>query len=242
MGWGQTKWRGAPARHSTPFISFVLKAISLQRYIFVSVYHILPLHIFHDVNVVWLCESEHIAAYDTFQDTVADIMLESGTHILKEVSHLFPVVHRDKWVLSSPEMVFGPWRTLSLLIWLIQIWCNKFGEVCFDNNIACNNNCCSKQGIILHKVTKQALRETYSCLHPHFDSFFTSCVHASLTCHQQTSVIPSMLISYYREWVLIALQHVQAIVILQWATTFNHSSSSLPHIPTSAPPSLVDLW
>jgi hypothetical protein len=24
---------------------------------------------------------------------------------------------------------------------------------------------------------------TYSCLHPHFDSFFTSCVHASIACH-----------------------------------------------------------
>jgi hypothetical protein len=105
-------------------------------------------------------------------------------HVRQWNSHIersFPpfVVHRDKWVLSSPEMVFGPRWTLSLLIWLIQIWCNKFGEACFDNNIACSNNCCSKQDIILHKATKQASRddfiplakETYSCLHPHFDSF-----------------------------------------------------------------------
>jgi hypothetical protein len=47
-----------------------------------------------------------------------------------------------------------------------------------------------------------------------------------------------MLISYYRQWVLIVLQLVQAIVILQWATTLTHSSSSLPHIPPNAPPSL----
>lgn len=66
-----------------PFISFVLRAISLQRYIFVSVCHNILLHIFHDVNVVWLCESERIATYDTFQDSVAAITftLESGTHI-----------------------------------------------------------------------------------------------------------------------------------------------------------------
>jgi hypothetical protein len=25
---------------------------------------------------------------------------------------------------------------------------------------------------------------TYSCFHPHFDSFFTSCVHANIARHQ----------------------------------------------------------
>jgi hypothetical protein len=35
---------------------------------------------------------------------------------------------------------------------------------------------------------------------------------------------------------------VQAIAILQWAATLSHSSSSLPHISASAPPSLADLW
>jgi len=84
--------------------------------------------------------------------------------------------------------------------------------------------------------------KTYNCFHLRFDSFFTSCVHANITYHQQTSLVHSMLIFYYRQWMSIALQHVQAIVILQWATMFNHNSSSLPHIPTNAPPSLIDLW
>jgi len=84
--------------------------------------------------------------------------------------------------------------------------------------------------------------ETYNCFHLHFDPFLISCVHASIVRHQQTSLVLSMLISYYKQWVLIALQHVQAITILQHVTTFNHSSSYLPHIPTNAPPSLVDLW
>jgi hypothetical protein len=84
--------------------------------------------------------------------------------------------------------------------------------------------------------------KTYDCFHLHFDSLFTSCVHANIIYHQQTSLVHSMFISYYKQRMSIALQHVQAIAILQWATMFNHNSSSLPHIPTNAPPSLIDLW
>jgi hypothetical protein len=112
------KW--AKDKRNEGVLQLVFRAISLQRCIFVSAYHILLLHIFHDVNVVWLCESERIATYDTFEDTVAAIT--------------------DEWVLSSPEMVFGPWRTMSLLSDSKQIWCSKFGEACFNNDIACSNN------------------------------------------------------------------------------------------------------
>ncbi len=84
--------------------------------------------------------------------------------------------------------------------------------------------------------------ETYSCFHLHFDSFLTTCVHAYITHHQQTSLVPLMFIYHYKQRVSIALQHTQAIAILQWVVTLNHSSSSLSHIPTNAPPSLVDLW
>ncbi len=45
--------------------------------------------------------------------------------------------------------------------------------------------------------------ETYGCFHLHFDSFLTSHVHATIVRHQQTSLIPSMLISYYKQQVLI---------------------------------------
>ncbi len=83
--------------------------------------------------------------------------------------------------------------------------------------------------------------ETYDFFHLHF-SFFTFYVHANIACHQQTSLLPSMLISYYRQWMLIAPQHVQIIVILQCIAMLNHNFSSLPPIPASAPPSLVDLW
>ncbi len=38
--------------------------------------------------------------------------------------------------------------------------------------------------------------ETYGCLHPCFDSFVTSCIHAYTIRHQQTSLVPSMFISH----------------------------------------------
>lgn len=40
----------------------------------------------------------------------------------------------------------------------------------------------------------------------------------------------------------IALQHAQAIAILQQAAALGQGSSSLPHIIASAPLSLSDLW
>ncbi len=49
--------------------------------------------------------------------------------------------------------------------------------------------------------------ETYGCLHFHFDSFLISCVHANIVRHQHTSLIPSMLISYYKQRMLIAFRY-----------------------------------
>jgi hypothetical protein len=57
--------------------------------------------------------------------------------------------------------------------------------------------------------------KTYDYLHPCIDFAFTSYVHANIACHQQSSLVPLMLISYYRQKMSIALQCVQAIVILQ---------------------------
>jgi hypothetical protein len=56
--------------------------------------------------------------------------------------------------------------------------------------------------------------ETYDCLHPCFDSFFTFCVHVYIARHQQTSLVPSMFMSHYRQQVLIALQRAQTITIV----------------------------
>ncbi len=123
----------------------------------------------------------------------------------------------------------------------------RFGVTCFDNNNTCSNNCVQNK---TQSYVEQTLGndfiplaiETYSYLHPCFDSFLISCVHAYIVRHQQTSLVPSMHIYHYRQQMSIALQRAQAITILQQVATFNHNSSSLPHIPTSAHPSLANLW
>ncbi len=73
-----------------------------------------------------LCGKEHITAHDMFLDTIVAIISKNGAHIQKEVSHLFPTTHKDEWILSSLEMVFEPWQTLSLSIQLIEFFCNLF--------------------------------------------------------------------------------------------------------------------
>ncbi len=81
----------------------------------------------------------------------------------------------------------------------------------------------------------------YGCLHIHFVSFFTNCLQATIACHQQSSLVPMMFISYYQQHVSIALQHAHAIAILKCATMLGKHSSSLPHIAISAPSSLAYL-
>ncbi len=84
--------------------------------------------------------------------------------------------------------------------------------------------------------------ETYNCFHPCFDSFLTFCVDAYIVHHQQTSLVPLIFISHYRQWVLIALQCALVIAIIQRVAMFSHNFASLPHIPIHAPPSLSNLW
>ncbi len=83
--------------------------------------------------------------------------------------------------------------------------------------------------------------ETYGFFHLHFDSLLPSYAHASIAHHQQISLVALILKSCYRRQMSIAFQCAQAIVILQRAATLNHNSSFLPHISTSAPPSLAIL-
>jgi hypothetical protein len=84
--------------------------------------------------------------------------------------------------------------------------------------------------------------ETYGCFHSHFDSFFITYAQIIIECHQQSFLIPLVLVSYYQKHLSIALQCVQAITIFQQATTFGQGSSSFSHIIVSAPPSLTNMW
>jgi hypothetical protein len=84
--------------------------------------------------------------------------------------------------------------------------------------------------------------ETYGCLHSCFDSFLTACTQITIVCHQQFFLVPFMFVSYYRQHASIALQHAQAIMILQRVVAFGWRPSSFSHIIVSAPSSLADLW
>jgi len=64
----------------------------------------------------------------------------------------------------------------------------RFGVTCFDNNNTCSNNCVQNK---TQSYVEQTLGndfiplaiETYSYLHPCFDSFLISCVHAYIVRH-----------------------------------------------------------
>ncbi len=113
-----------------PFISFVLHPFFLQHSIFVSIYHSLQLNVFHDVGVVipsmiWV--SICYIAHDMLQDIIANIMLENGAHIQKEVTHLSPHhTWRQVDIVTTRNDFLTLANTLLLPIWLIQIWCSMF--------------------------------------------------------------------------------------------------------------------
>jgi len=103
-----------------------------------SIYHILKLHIFHNVGVVM---PSMIWVFISYFAYVGMNTLYPMIHfkILLELSHqrMEPMykerfltfsfaTHEDEWILSSLETIFKPWRMLSLLIWFVQIWCNVF--------------------------------------------------------------------------------------------------------------------
>jgi len=156
-----------------------------------------------------LCGSECIVAHDTLWENVVAIALYNGPHVQRKVSPPFPLPNMEMSGYSHHQkIIFGPWWMLSLSIWFIQ-----FGVTCFNDNNICNNNCHSRKGVILPKTS--AKRRFYSFNHQNlcFDSFFISCVHANITCHQQTFLVPSTFICYYRQQISIAFQYAQAIVI-----------------------------
>jgi uncharacterized membrane protein len=48
--------------------------------------------------------------------------------------------------------------------------------------------------------------ETYECFHFCFNLFLTTCAWTTIACHQWSSLVPSILISYYQQHVTIVLQ------------------------------------
>jgi hypothetical protein len=53
--------------------------------------------------------------------------------------------------------------------------------------------------------------EIFGCFHFCFDLFFITCAHITIACHQRSSLVPLMLVSYYQQCMSITLQNAQAI-------------------------------
>ncbi len=138
--------------------------------------------------------------------TIASVTSKSEVHIQKEVSHLF-LHHTRRWV--DIVIIKDNFQTMADIV--------IADPTCLD--LVKHASTMTMHVTIVtiqdkaRSYTKWAPRddfiplaiETYGCLHPRFDSFLIICVHAYVACHQQTSLIPSMLISHYKQQVLIAL-------------------------------------
>jgi presenilin-like A22 family membrane protease len=99
-----------------------------------------------------------------------------------------------------------------------------------------------------HTTSEQQVMISFPCywnVHVFIFIFihFSLLVYILLSCIiNGLFLVCSMLVFCYRQHVSIALQHAQAIAILQWVVALGQVSSSLPHIIASAPTSLVNLW
>ncbi len=109
----------------TPFHYVYPPPISLQHFVFISVYHILQLCIFHNVSVViplmiwvFVCYIVHVGV-NALQPTIPfKISLQLWHWKVQSYTERgfspFPPPHRDEWILSSPETIFEPQKMLSL--------------------------------------------------------------------------------------------------------------------------------
>jgi len=142
-----------------PFISFVLHPFSYKHSIFVSVYHILQLSSFDNVSVVtpsmiWvsICYITRVKM-NTLQPMICFkisllISRQNVEFTYRKRSPTFsPTIFGNGWILLSPKTVFELGECCQY-----QSSSYRFGVTCFDDNSACNNNCCSRQSMILHKT------------------------------------------------------------------------------------------
>jgi hypothetical protein len=157
-----------------------------------------------------LCESEHTTTHDTFQNIVVVITSQNGAHVKKEVSHFFscPTQKQMDIVIARYKL----WTLVNIII----------VDLTHTNLVQWASTTTTHATIIIAQDKAQSYIEwaprndfiplaieTYGCFHPHFDSFLSSCVHANITCHQQTSLVPSMFIYYYKQQVSITFQRAQ---------------------------------
>jgi hypothetical protein len=85
-------------------------------------------HIIDDLSthLFWcFCKSEHIITRNTLRDIVTTIVLESGAHVQREVSHLF-FRHTQQWVdIFITKYSFRTLMDVVIVGPTCTIWCNK---------------------------------------------------------------------------------------------------------------------
>jgi hypothetical protein len=163
--------------------------------IFISLYHILSLHIFHNISVVislMILVSNYYVAHVKVSTLKPMISFKI---LLQLLCRKVELMYKERLSTFSPPYTkmneyCDHWKQFSNLGGHCHCWSDsyRFGATCFDNDITCNNSCHSRQG---SSYTNRKLRddfipfaiETYGCLHPCFHSLFTSYVHVNITCH-----------------------------------------------------------
>ncbi len=148
----------------------------------------------------------HCRDHDMFWDTIATFVRKSGAHEQRKVSHLFPC-HTWKWV--DIVITKDDFKTMVDIVIVASICINLVECALMTIMYATIFVVQNKKWYYIKQVLKDDFIplaiKTYDCLHPHFDSYFISCVHISIIYYQQTFLVPSMPIPYYRQRVLIAL-------------------------------------
>jgi hypothetical protein len=141
------------------------------------------------------------------QNIVATIMLKNGAHVQREVSHLFPY-HTWRWMdivttKNSFQTLADVVITDSIHRHLVQ---HALTTIMHATIVVIQNKTrCYPKRMPWNDFIPLAIK-TYDCCHLCFDSGFTTCVHARIARHQQTSLVSSMLIYYYKQQVSIAFQ------------------------------------
>jgi hypothetical protein len=162
-----------------------------------------------------LYRNEHTTTHNTFWDNVATIFLESGTHVQREVSHLFPR---------------HIWHQMDILITKDNLWTLMDIVIAYSTHINMKQRTSTTTTHVVMMTTQEKTQsyieripsndfiplamETYGCLYFCFDSLFIACAHTTITRYQRSSLVPSMLVFYYQQHVFATLQNAQTITIL----------------------------
>jgi hypothetical protein len=129
-------------------------------------------------------------------------LLESGTHVQREVSHLF-LCHTQWWM--NILITRDGFRTLmnAMIAYLIHTNMVQWTSTTTTHVVmmATLKQTRSYNEWTLGDDFIPLTIKTCGCFHSRLDSFLIACAHTTIMCHQWSSLVPSMLVSYYRQCV-----------------------------------------